>query len=177
MVHMSSIAHPYANAVFKIAKSANTIDPWLKVLSELSQISVTKEYKGLITNPRFDGQKIVEILLNLIKSDSTQVQKFLKLLADNKRLSLLSDIFVLFNDLVAEERNTAKAIIQSAFPMSDDEKQQFEKLLSNKFGKTISADVEVSATLIGGVKILINDTVIDASVKGSLDKMATQIIQ
>ena len=177
MANMSSIAHPYANAVFKVAKSSNTLDSWLKNLSNLAQISATVEYNGLISNPRFDGQNIVDILLSLIKSDSVSVRNLLNLLAYNKRLSLLSEIFVLFDKLVAEEHNTAKAIIQSAFPMDDEERQQFEKLLSNKFGKTISASVEVSAALIGGVKILINDTVIDASVKGSLEKMATQIIQ
>jgi len=177
MANMSSIAHPYANAIFKIAKSSNKIDSWVQDLSDLAEVSEATQYRELISNPKFNNQEIVDILVNLIKSSNGEVKNLLALLAYNKRLPLLSEIFVLFNKLVADERNTATAIIQSAFPMTDDELRQFEKLLSSKLGKTILARVEISPELIGGVKILINDTVIDASVKGSLEKMATRVIQ
>ncbi len=65
----------------------------------------------------------------------------------------------------------------SAFPISEKDKADFEQLLSKKFGRKIIVSVEIQTELIGGIKILINDTVIDASVKGSLNKMAAQIIQ
>ena len=77
---------------------------------------------------------------------------------------------------MAEDRNTAHAIIQSAYAMNDVDKKKFEKLLSDKFGKSITATVEVKPELIGGIKVLINDTVVDYSVKGSLENLTTQLI-
>jgi F-type H+-transporting ATPase subunit delta len=98
-------------------------------------------------------------------------------LRENNRLTLLNDIFLLFEKMAQDEQNMSKAIIQTAYPMSDKDKIEFEQLLSKKYGRKIVASVEVQTELIGGIKVLINDTVIDASVKSSLNKMAAQIIQ
>ena len=177
MTDTCSLAHPYANAVFALAKSHNSIDNWLDNLSDLSQVVKSKGFINLIDNPKISSASIIETLVGFVKEPNKLLNNFLITLQENNRLILLNDIFILFGKMVEDDQNTSKAVILSAFPMDDTDKADFEQLLSKKFGRKIVASVKVQPELIGGIKILINDTVIDASVKNSLSKMAAQIIQ
>lgn len=173
----SSLAHPYANAVFALAKSQNNIDSWLDNLSDLAQVVKSAGFINLIDNPKISPAEIIKILVGFVQKPTKSLNNFLITLQENNRLTLLGDIFVLFEKMAQDEQNTSKAVILSAFPMNEKDKTDFEQLLSKKFGRKIMASVEIQTSLIGGIKILINDTVIDASVKSSLNKMAAQIIQ
>lgn len=176
MANMNNLAHPYANAIFEYAKAHNSIDEWLNNLNILSEIAESKEFGNLITNPKINKIEVIKILMGFLQKPSESIEKLLVVLQENDRLQILSDINILFEKLVDEERNTAKAIIYTAFSMSEAQCNEFQDLLSKKLKKSISATVEVKPELIGGIKILINDLVIDASVRGSLDKMAAKII-
>ena len=88
----------------------------------------------------------------------------------------MSDIYTLFEQKVEDDRNMAKAVIQSAYAISDADRVKIEQSLSKKFGKTITASIDIKQDLIGGIKILINDTVIDYSIKGSLLNLTTKLI-
>ncbi|MCC2626101.1 MAG: synthase subunit delta [Burkholderiales bacterium] len=177
MADTSSLAHPYANAVFALAKSHNNIDSWLEDLSILAQAVKSKDFINLIDNPKISASDITATLVGLTKSPNKLLANFLTILQENNRLTLLGDIFILFEKMAQDEQNTSKAVILSAFPMDEKDKTEIEQQLSKKFGRKIVASVEVQSELIGGIKILINDKVIDASVKSSLSKMAAQIIQ
>jgi|SRR6185437_47209 len=177
MADMNSLAHPYANAVFALAKSGNCIDSWLDNLSDLSQVVKSAGFMNLIDNPRISSADIIKVLVGFVQKPNNSLSNFLITLQENNRLTLLSDIFVLFEKMAQDEQNTSKAVILSAFPMDEKDKTDLEQLLGKKFGRKIVATVVIQTELIGGIKILINDTVIDASVKSSLNKMAAQIIQ
>ena len=172
----NNLAHPYANALFELAKSENTIDSWLSNLNILSEVASSEQFTSLISNPEFGKNKILEILNGFLDKPTNQVERFLETLQDNDRLSSLSDIYTLFEQKVEDDRNMAKAVIQSAYAISDAERVKIEHLLSKRFGKTISASVEIKQDLIGGIKILINDSVVDYSIKGSLLNLATKLI-
>lgn len=176
MASSRSLAHPYANAVFALAKAHNDIDHWLENLSELAQVANNKDFINLIDNPKFSPFDILAIIEGFVKNPNRLLGKLLITLQESNRLVLLSEIFVLFEKMAEDEQNKSKAIIQSAYPMSDMDKADFERLLGKKYGRKITATVEVNTELIGGIKVLINDTVIDASVKGSLHKMAAEVI-
>jgi len=172
----NNLGHPYANALFEVAKAEMTVDTWLTDLKRLAEVASSGEFAGLISNPKMDKNTIIEILLGFLDKPSKSVKQFLELLQENDRLVVLPEIYSLFEQKVENDRNTAKAVIQSAYAVSDANKQKIEELLSKKFGKTITATVEVNQDLIGGIKILINDTVVDYSVKGSLVNLTTQLI-
>ncbi len=182
---MNNIAYPYTRAVFAIAKNTNTMDIWLGNLEQLADIIQNPDFASLIGNPKISEEEIIEVLLNVltkIQSNSNQsflleLRNFLLLLQENNRLIALPDIAVLFAQLVAEENNVSDAVIQTAYIMSDDVVRQWEQLLSKKLAKKVVATTEVKPELIGGIKVFINDTVIDASIKGSLENLATQLIR
>ena len=177
MSNLNNLAHPYANALYDLAKTNNSIESWLLILGNIKNIVNMKEFRELVKQPKINSSDLVDTILQSFKIKDQEVINFLELLAKNDRLLVLPAIFDLFDDLVKQDKNVATAIIQSAFAMSDEEKNQFETILSKKFNAKINATVEINPALIGGIKVLVNNTVIDASIKGSLEKMAIQLTQ
>lgn len=171
----NSVAYPYARSLYEIAKNENKIDEWLSILKKLSEVSKAPDFIAIINNPKIEAQKIIEVLLGCVNSSHMQLKAFLELLNSNNRFGILAEIFMAFEKMFEEDAKVATAIIESAFPMKSEDREQIEKILSIKFGKTINADVTINSNLIGGIKIIIDDVVIDASIMGSLNKMATQL--
>lgn len=176
MLDLNNLAQPYATALFKIAQDSNSVDFWQGCLQQLSDIGNNLDFKQLITNPQVSQEEVLAVLLGVLEKPGQTVIEFLKLLQKNRRLNLLSEINLVFIKKVEESKGIATAIIQSPFPMNDADKKDFEIAIGKKLGLNITATVELKPELIGGIKILVNDLVIDASIKNSLSKMATKLI-
>lgn len=176
MAAMTNVAHPYANALFDLSNADSTVDLWLSDLQNLANVAYDINFISFIDNPGISSAHLLETLFGFVKNTGPTMRNFINLLINESRLNLLPEIYTLFNEKVAVMRNSASAIIQSAFPMNEKDRNDFEDLLTKKLDKKVSVVVEVDRELIGGVKILVNDLVIDASVKGSLEKLAAKII-
>ena len=87
-------------------------------------------------------------------------------------MSILPAISSAFEALKAQAEGVLDAQIIAAAKPSEAEVKDLVKRLEVKFGKKIEANVSVDAALIGGIKIIVGDTVIDASVKGQLQSLA-----
>ncbi|AUR50884.1 F0F1 ATP synthase subunit delta [Aquella oligotrophica] len=175
MLH-ANVARPYAQALFNLAKQEKSENKWLKVLADLKEIVEAEGFSLLINNPKIDGKEQLKLIETILKNDATpEVVSLLNLLSENNRLIILSDIYNIFRELVLEDQKCADAIIESAYDISQTQKDEFEKLLSDKFGKKITAQVKVNADLIAGIKITVDDKVIDGSVKGRLTNLAAQL--
>lgn len=175
MLH-ANVARPYAQALFNLAKQEKSENKWLKVLADLKEIVEAEGFSLLINNPKIDGKEQLKLIETILKNDATpEVVSLLNLLSENNRLIILSDIYDIFRELVLEDQKCADAIIESAYDISQAQKDEFEKLLSDKFGKKITAQVKVNADLIAGIKITVDDKVIDGSVKGRLTNLAAQL--
>lgn len=178
MSDMTNVARPYAKALFKLAKSGQTINIYYDYLRLLSAFARNDQFKNLIYNPRIDAKTLMSVILDFIDANVDQIfKKFLQLLQLNGRLQLLGDIFILFDQLVKTDNNNVDAIIETPFELSDQDKTDFEKLLSARFKCDVTAKIKINSELIGGVKILVNDVIIDGSVKNRLRKMASQVIK
>jgi F-type H+-transporting ATPase subunit delta len=176
MAEMSVIAHPYAQALFDLAKQTKQEQDWMDLLQELQQISLNPDFVAILNNPKVDNAQIISVVKALLQCKSAvNVDNLLTLLAENNRFLALSEIYETFKTLVLEDQKRCEALIESAYAMSSSEKQDFEQLLSKKFGKTITATVVVRPELLAGIKVTINDKVIDGSVRGRLNNLATQL--
>lgn len=175
MLH-ANIARPYAQALFNLAKNEKSENKWLEILANLKQIVESNDFSLLINNPMVDNEEQLDLIKAILKSEaSIEVVNLLKVLVENGRLIVLSDIYSIFRELVLEDQKRADAVIESAYDVSQSQKDEFERLLSDKFGKKITARIKVNPELIAGVKITIDDKVIDGSVKGRLTNLATQL--
>lgn len=176
MAEMSVIAHPYAQALFNLAKEQKNEKIWLENLSELKQISTNQDFVAILNNPKVGVDQTISIIKTTMKSNaSVEVMNFVQVLVENNRILALDEIYHIFRELVLEDQKRGDAIIESAYAMSQAEKQDFEQLLSKKFGKSITAQVIVNPELIGGIKVTVNDKVIDGSVKGRINTLSTQL--
>lgn len=176
MAEMSTVAHPYARALFNLAKQQGDEKMWLGVLTTLEELVADEQFASLLNNPGVDSTQIIAVVQASLKDKAYKdVLNFLSLLIENNRILAISEIHSLFRELVLEDQKRGDAIIESAYAMSNEEIQDFEQLLSKKFGKKITAKVELNPELIGGIKVTINDKVVDGSVRGRLDNLAAEL--
>jgi F-type H+-transporting ATPase subunit delta len=176
MSQMNVIAYPYAQALFKIAKETNQQKAWMCALSDLSEVVSNQDFKDILNNPKVGTEQISSVIKSVLKQDANkEVMNLIEVLAANDRILALAEIYHVFRELVLEDQKRSDAIIETAYDMSKTEVEEFEHILSKKFGKTITATVKINPELIAGIKVTINDKVIDGSVKGRLDNLTAEL--
>ena len=183
MAENVTLARPYAEAAFQLAKgekSLSALAAWSDVLSRLSAVAARPEMEECIGNPRLSPVQLAQLCLDVAGSDaeaglSADQQNFVRVLADNDRLIVLPEISELFNQLKHGHEGVKDAEITSAFVLDEATLKTLVADLERKFGCKIQATVKVDAELIGGVRIAVGDEVIDASVRGKLAAMATAL--
>jgi F-type H+-transporting ATPase subunit delta len=171
MAELATIARPYAEALFRVAKSGN-LAAWSDLVSEMAQVASHPDVKALANNPKLSDQQIVETFSSLLKSNvSPEAQNFIKMLAENGRLTLLPEIAEQFHALKNAQEGAADAEITSAFEMSDAQVKDLVATLEKKFGRKLNPSVAVDPALIGGVRVAVGDEVLDTSVRSKLQQM------
>lgn len=176
MTETVTIARPYAEAVFKLAREEGTLGKWSDALRFAAAVVADPEVSVLIDNPQVDEDELLAFLLSVGEGKiDAQGQNLVKVLMENDRLALLPQISALFEQLKAEEGGELEAEISSAFPLTDAQEKSLASALEARFGKKVAAKVSVDPELIGGVKIAVGDRVIDASVRARLESMAQQL--
>ncbi|HZH55788.1 F0F1 ATP synthase subunit delta [Yanghanlia caeni] len=173
MAELSTIARPYAEAVFASARDdQEALASWSTLLSELAQLVSIDEVREALTDPRLNAAKRIELFTGLVKSPlSAAARNFIELLIDNDRILVLPQVSEQFELLKNELEGTALAQITSAFPLSDEQVQQLVAGLEKKFGLKLKPVVTVDSELIGGVRVVVGDQVLDTSVQAQLARM------
>jgi F-type H+-transporting ATPase subunit delta len=129
-----------------------------------------------LDNPRLSAQAKESLFLSLCGADlNADGKSFVRVLIEADRLTLLPQIRNLFDALRDEAEGVARAQITSAFPIDDAELAGLKNALERRFGKKIETTVNIDPELIGGARIVVGDTVIDASVQGELRAMASHL--
>lgn len=176
MAELATIARPYAEAAFKLALESRNLAGWSDTLDLLSGVVGDETIANRIGDPNIDERALENLLLGVFgeKLDG-QGRNFLQVLVQNGRLMLLPQIRTQYEELRREHEGVLEATIVSALPMSDEQVRQLVASLEAKNGRKVTARVEVDPELIGGVRIVVGDKVIDATVRGRLDAMAAAL--
>jgi len=180
MAEPVTIARPYAEAVFKIAREKNALAAWADALANLHNVVADARVQMLISDPNVSSAQIEDLVLGVIgdKLDSGiagEARNFVHVLVENGRLDVAPQIRGLYEDRQREHEGVLEAIVISALPIGDDHVKPLITSLEAKFKRKITARVEIDSQLIGGVKIVVGDKVIDATVRGRLDAMAATL--
>jgi len=173
MAELSTIARPYAEAVFASARNdQEALAAWSSVLSELAELVSVDDVREALTDPRLNAANRIELFTGLVKSPlSAAARNFIALLIDNHRILALPQVAEQFELLKNQLEGTALAEITSAFPLSDEQVQQLVAGLEKKFGLKLKPAVTVDPDLIGGVRVVVGDQVLDTSVQAQLTRM------
>jgi len=171
-----TIARPYAEAVFRLAKQGNALTEWAGMLNLAAGVAADAQVVKLISDPNVSGAQLETLFLSVCgKQLNEQATNMVKLLIENGRLQLLPQIAALFENLKAEQEGVLEASITSAFAMDDMQTKELVKHLEFRFKRKIAASVTVDPELIGGVMVVAGDEVFDASVRGKLETMAAAL--
>jgi len=173
MAEAITIARPYATAVFRLAKEKKALAKWSEELAFIGAVSDNAQVKALIDDPKLPSRELERALLAIFdgKLSDTAIN-LVKLLVENDRLVIVADIVAAFEELKALDEGTLEAELTVASKPTDAQVKAIVKQLEAKFGKKIDAQVNLDPELIGGIKIVVGDTVIDASVRGQLESLA-----
>lgn len=176
MAENVTLARPYAEAAFRIAREAKQLDVWQNALNCMTAGVADADMRALLDNPRISTSVATNLLLEVVGKDfSTEQKNFVQLLAESNRLSVLPEICELYADLKNGAEGVKEAQITSAFPIDSATLGNLVADLERRFSSKIQASVAVDPELIGGVRIAVGDQVIDASVRGKLALMATAL--
>ena len=176
MAELFSIARPYAQAVFELARSNGDYTGWSQSLGAMAQVSRDREMKRLIQNPRVSRQEIAQVIADVCGSGvGGEGRNLLRLLAQNRRLHVLPAIADQYEKLRAEAEQTVQAELESALPVSDSEQQRIADALTARLGRKVELVCRINETLVGGAGIRAGDLVIDGSVRARLEKLAVAI--
>jgi len=176
MAELATIARPYAEAVFRLAKQANALAAWSDALNLIATVYRDPQMQAAVANPKVTPSEIERRMLAICGERIDGVARnLIQLLVHNRRLSLLTEIRALFEQLKLEDEGKLDAKISSAFPMEDTQRNHVVNLLSSRFKRKINATVIVDSNLIGGIKVEVGDKIWDASVRGRLQNMAAAL--
>lgn len=175
MAENITLARPYADAAFQLARAGDALGDWQQALERMAAVAADPRMTECIDNPRLLPGQLAQLFLDVAGPASVEQQNFIRLLVDNERLQVLSEIRDLFVGLKNAQEGVRQAAIASAFPLDEATLKNLVADLEARFKCRIEARVELDPELIGGVRIAVGDQVIDASVRGKLAAMATAL--
>jgi ATP synthase, F1 delta subunit len=173
MAELSTVARPYAEALFGVAREDQAgLAGWADLVAEMAQVAAHPDVRAAVSDPRLTDEQRVDLFAGLVKTPLPQAARnFLVLLVQNDRLLLLPEIASQFEALKNRHEGTAVAEITSAFELSEAQVQELLAGLEKKFGTRLKAQVRVDPSLIGGVRVAVGDQVLDTSVQAQLARM------
>jgi len=176
MAENVTVARPYAEAAFQLARQAKELPAWAEAIERMAAVAADPDMRACIDNPRLLSSDLTRFFLGIVGDGlPSEQQNFVRVLVDNDRLGVLPEICELFAGLKNGFEGTKEALIASAFPLDAAALANLVAELERRFQCKIQASVSIDPELIGGVRIAVGDQVIDASVRGKLAAMSAAL--
>jgi F-type H+-transporting ATPase subunit delta len=169
MAEPSTVARPYAEAAFKLADEAGALAKWSEMLAALAQVCQDEKVRAAVRDPNFSDAQAAGLFIAILAGKlSGDGENFVRVLTDNKRLELLPEIRAQFEALKNEREGVVEAEVHSAFALSDAQVADLVQRLEKRTGRKVRTRVHTNKDLIGGVKVVLGDKVIDGSARAQL---------
>ena len=175
-MELVTLARPYAEAVFRIGKEQGRLAAWSQTFASLVAIAGNAEVAACIGNPNLTAARKADLVVSSLGGAvDAEVANLVQVLAGNERLGLLPEIAAFFESLKSAEEGIKDAVIFSAYPLDESQKQKLLSDLEARFNSRLRPEIRLDPELIGGVKVVVGDQVLDASVRGKLAAMVTAL--
>jgi F-type H+-transporting ATPase subunit delta len=170
MAELATIARPYAEALYKSAQAdLNGASSWLDALAA---VAGNPQLLSFADNPKVTPQQVFDVISDVARVQLPPAgQNFLRTVIDNGRLAVLPEIAHQFRELRNAQSGSSDAIVYSPFPVSAEQVAGLTETLQKRFGRKLNVTVQDDASLIGGVRVVVGDEVLDTSVKARLEQM------
>ena len=169
MAEPSTVARPYAEAVFRLADAGGMLGEWSAALANLSQVASDERVLKQIGDPNLPVAKVAGLIVAVLSGKlSGDAENLVRVLAENGRLTVLGEIRAQFEALKHEREGVVEAHVETAFPLDDAQFADLVARIEKHTGRKVKARVSVDRELIGGVRVSIGDKVIDGSARAQL---------
>jgi F-type H+-transporting ATPase subunit delta len=175
---MKEITSRYAEALYSLKKDENSLESSQKEIKEL--IKVLKEnpdFLVVLNSSYKEFEEKEQIIDKVFIGVDEEIKTLIKIVVKNHRGQYLTEIFENYNSLVNEYRGVIEGLVYSTEPLSE---SQLAKL-NSAIGKIETRPVElkniIDPSLIGGVKVVINDHIYDGSIKRHINDMKIALLK
>lgn len=176
MAEPSTIARPYAEAVFRLADGAGKLAEWSDTLANLDAVVRDARMSAAVGNPNLNAAKVAGMIIAVLAGKlSGAGENLVRVLAENRRLGVLAEIRAQYEALRSEREGVAEAEIVAAFELDPPQLAALVKRLEARTGRRVRARVTLDPELIGGVKVVLGDKVIDGSARAQLEALASAL--
>ena len=172
MAEPATIARPYAEAAFRLADAQGKLAEWSTALANLAAVAADARVRAAVGDPNLPAAKVAGLFVAILAGKlSGDAENFVRVLAENGRLNVVTEIRVHFEALKNEREGTVEAEVYTAFEMDPAQVADLVARLEKSSGRKVKARVSVDKSLIGGVKVVIGDKVIDGSARAQLSAL------
>jgi F-type H+-transporting ATPase subunit delta len=175
MAELATIARPYAEALFR-ATDPDLAPSLVAPLQQLAQVASDPHLREFADNPKASAQQVSALIQSVLPAPlPAALQNLLQVVLENRRLGALGHIAAQYQALVDARAGVSQAIVYSAFEISDEQLADITAALARRFGRRLDTRVVIDPELIGGVRVVVGDEVLDTSVRARLEQMRTAL--
>ena len=168
-----------ATGLFNVANQNNDLDKVRDALKTLTQIVIDSgQFRALVQSKKIKGKSKVEILNSVLgKLSHPLVSEVVSYLKGSGAAKELKEISTFFESMYGKKSNTVEVKGTVASKMSDQQIESFKASLDEILGKKTKLSIEIDPSLIGGIKLRIDNTFLDASIHNQLQTLRTELLQ
>jgi F-type H+-transporting ATPase subunit delta len=171
MAELATLARPYAEALFQVAQKGDLTQA-REQLDAMAAVAANPQLRQFADAPTAGAAQVFDVIVSVVKTPLSDASKnLLRTVIDNGRLSVLPEIAAQFHVLVNERSGVSDAVVYSAFPIEPAQLVDVVASLETRFKRKLNATVQVQPELIGGIRVVVGDEVLDTSVKARLEQM------
>lgn len=176
MAEPSTVARPYAEAAFRLAAAGNGLAKWSGVVSALAQVAQDARVQAAVADPNRSDAQVAGLFIAILSGKlDGEAENFVRVLAENRRLELLPEIRVQFEALKNEREGVVEAEVITAFELTEAQVSDLAQRLEKRTGRKVRTTVHLDKDLIGGIKVVIGDKVLDGSARAQLGALETAL--
>jgi len=172
----STVARPYAEAVFKLAEGQDALGKWSEMVAALAGVAADPRVRAVIADPNQPDAKVAGLIISILSGKlSGDAENLVRVLAEYGRLELLPEIRTQYEALKNDREGVVEAEIYSAFDLTQAQLADLVQRLEKNTGRKVKPRVQLDKALIGGVKVVLGDKVIDGSARAQLGALENSL--
>ena len=176
MAEPSTVARPYAEAAFRLADEAGALAKWSEMLGALALVASDARVRAAAADPNLGHEQVAGLFIAILAGRlSAEAENFVRVLAQNGRLELLPEMREQFEALKNQREGVLEAEVHSAFELTETQVADLVQRLEKKTGRKVRTQVRIDKELIGGVRVILGDKVIDGSARAQLAALETAL--
>ena len=180
MAELATIARPYAEALLKASKDSDAAALAAEVTA-LAQVAADPQMRQFADDPKARAAQVVDVLVSIARTPSgaspgTAAKNLIGTVVDNGRLAALPEIARQFQALLDAQSGISQATVESAFPIDAAQLAEVKAAMERRFLRNLDVNVVVNPELIGGVRVVVGDEVLDTSIRARLEQMKAALV-